>query len=262
VLSVAGTPNKVTITFSEPVTQASANATTNYSLTSGLAVTGAILDTNDPTKVVLTTGPQTLGTTYTLTVNNVLDRFNNSVAPNTQVTFRSSIVIDGSFDDWASVPLAFTDAQDSTESIDYKDVYIASDDQYIYLRVTLYSPGDPADFHNNLFIDVDSNPATGYGVGGIGSEMLIQSGGGYQEKNGGFNEGDINGLDYAIAPTGNATDFEFDSLETRLMPPADCPSSLTNSPRLPWRPRAPGFATKDIAPDSGGFVYTMLLRTK
>ena len=262
VLNVAGTPNKVTINFSEPVTPASANAITNYSLTSGLAVTGAILDTNDPSKVVLTTGPQTLGTTYTLTVNNVLDRFTNSVAPNTQITFRSSIVIDGSFGDWASVPLAFTDAQDSTESIDYKDVYIASDDQYIYVRVSLYSPGDPADFHNNVFIDADNNPATGFGVGGIGSEMLIQSGVGYQEKNGGFNEGDINGLDYAIAPTGNATDFEFRFSRNATYATGGLAVFTTNSLTIALEAESSGFATKDIAPDSGGFVYTIAAGTQ
>jgi len=203
-----------------------------------------------------------LGTTYTLTVNHVVDRFNNSVGPNTQVTFRSGIIIDGSFDDWASVPLAFTDAQDSTESIDYKDVYIASDDRYIYLRVTLYSPGDPADFHNNLFIDADNNPATGYGFGGIGSEMLIQSGAGYQEKNGGFNEGDINGLDYAIAPTGNATDFEFRFSRNATYATGGLPVFTTNSLTIALEAESSGFATKDTAPDSGGFVYTVAAGTQ
>jgi len=256
VLSVVGTPNTVTLNFSEPVTQASANATSNYLFSGALALVAATQDPLDPTVVVLTTGPQTLGASYTLTLNNILDRFNNSIAPNTHVTFVSRVVIDGSFDDWASVPLAFTDPQDSTESIDYKDVYITNDDQYIYMRVTLYSPGDPFDFHNNLFIDADSNPATGFAVGGIGSEMLIQSGAGYQEKNGAFNEGFINGLDYAIAPTGNATDFEFRFSRNATYAEDGLPVFTTNSITFALEAESSGFATKDIAPDTGGFLYT------
>ena len=38
--------------------------------------------------------------------------------------------------------------------------------------------------------------------------MLIQSGSGYQQKNGGFNEGGINGLDWSSAPVGEGTEFE------------------------------------------------------
>jgi hypothetical protein len=203
----------------------------------------------------LTTSQQTLGTTYTLSLNNILDRFNNPIAPNTQVTFRCRITIDGSFDDWATVPLAFTDPQDSTESIDYKDVYITSDDQYIYMRVTLYAPGNPADFHNNLFLDADNNPATGFGVGGIGSEMLIQGGGGYQETNGVFNEGGINGLDYAIAPTANATDFEFRFSLKATYATDGLSVFTTNALTFALEAESSGFATKDIAPDAGGFLF-------
>jgi hypothetical protein len=256
VLSVTGTPNKVTISFSEPLTQASANAITNYTLSGALAVTGANQDTNNPTQVTLTTSPQTIGATYTLILNNVLDRFINPIAPNTQVSFRSSIVIDGSFDDWASVPLAFTDPQDSTESIDYQDVYVATDESYIYVRVTLYSSGDPADFHNNLFIDADNDPTTGYLFGGIGSEMLIQSGAGYQEKGGSFNEGDINGLDYSIAPAGDATDFEFRFSRNATYALSGLPVFTTNSFAIALEAESSGFATKDTAPDFGGFIAT------
>jgi hypothetical protein len=262
VISISGTPNKVTVTFSEPVAQASANTTNNYSFNGGLTVLAANQDPLDPTVVVLSTGPQTIGTSYTLTLNNVTDRFGNSIAPNTQVTFRSQIIIDGSFDDWASVPLAFTDAQDSTESIDYKDVYVANDDQYIYMRVTLYTSGNPADFHNNLFIDADNDPATGFGVGGIGSEMLIQSGGGYQEKNGAFNEGDINNLDYSIAPAGNATDFEFRFSRNAVYATGGLPVFTTNALTFALEAESSGFATKDIAPDSGGFLYTFASPTQ
>src|SRR5204863_8570166 len=139
---------------------------------------------------------------YTLTVNDIFDRFNNRIAANTRQTFRSSIVIDGSFDDWASVPLAFTDPQDSTESLDYKDVYITNDDDFIYLRVTLWAPGDLSDFHNNIFIDADLDVATGFPFSGIGSDLLIQGGGGYEQQPLMFNNGTASALDWLLAPAG------------------------------------------------------------
>ncbi len=67
------------------------------------------------------------------------------------------------------MPLALTDPQDSTDSTDYKDVYITSDDDYIYLRVTLYVPSDFTIFYNNIFIDADNDATTGYPVRGAGS---------------------------------------------------------------------------------------------
>jgi hypothetical protein len=125
------------------------------------------------------------------------------------------------------------------------------------MRVSLYSAGNPADFHNNLFIDADNNPATGFGVGGVGSEMLIQSGAGYQEKDGGFNEGDIDGLDYAIAPTGDATDFEFRFSRNATYATSGLPVFTTNALTFVLEAESSGFATKDLAPDSGGFLFAI-----
>src|SRR6185369_877293 len=80
-----------------------------------------------------------------------------------------------------------------------------------YVRFTLYASGDPFTSHNNVFIDADNDLTTGFhAVGGlIGSEVLIQSGTGYQEKNGTFNDGSGVTLDWLAAPTAAATDFEF-----------------------------------------------------
>ena len=99
------------------------------------------------------------------------------------------ITIDGSFDDWAGIPAAFEDLSDTMNSIDYAAVYVANDTNYLYLRFTLYAPGHPFTSHENIFIDADNNLATGFSVRGIGSEILIQSGVGYEERAGGFNDG-------------------------------------------------------------------------
>jgi hypothetical protein len=38
--------------------------------------------------------------------------------------------------------------------------------------------------------------------------MVFESGAGYDERNGRFNAGVVNGLDWAFSPPGNAADFE------------------------------------------------------
>jgi hypothetical protein len=120
------------------------------------------------------------------------------------------ITIDGSFGDWAGVPVAYTQAQDVFNVVAYKDIYIANDEDYLYVRFTIYgSPTNVFTSLQNCFFNSDSNNATGYSAHGTGSEMLIQGGTGYQEKNGGFNEGAINGLDWVGSPMGAGTEFEF-----------------------------------------------------
>jgi len=223
----------------------------------GLSVVSAAVDTNDATKVVLATSPQALGQTYTITVNNVLDRFNNAVAANTRQTFKSSIVIDGSFDDWANVPLAFTDPQDATDSLDYKDVYVTHDDKYIYMRLTFWAPGDLSDFHNNIFIDADQDVTTGYSFSGIGSDVLIQSGAGYEQVAGTFNNGTVSGLDWQIAPQGPASEVEFRISRSAIYDSSGSPVFKTNVIAFALESENAGFATRDVAPDAGGFAYTV-----
>ncbi|MEI6391929.1 MAG: Ig-like domain-containing protein [Verrucomicrobiota bacterium] len=207
IAAVEGAPNKVQITFSKPVTLATAGAVTNYSLNGGLAVLSATPNTLNPSKVTLATSPQSRGTIYTLTVKGVTDEAGSPIAPNSQMTFVSSIMIDGSFDDWQGVPLLLSNDAGDPSATDFKDVYAFNDANYIYFRLTLWEPSDLLSSQNNIFIDTDNNPATGNTFWG-GSELLIQGGVGYQEKNGGFNEGLINGLDFISANSGN-TNYEF-----------------------------------------------------
>jgi hypothetical protein len=252
ITSIAGSPNTVIIQFNEPVDATTANVASNYQITGGAMVQSAAIDPNDPTRVILTTTGQTLGSKYTLNVAEVKDRFNNVISPSAQ-SFTSTIVIDGSFDDWAGLQILATDAQESPAAgTDFKDIWATSDADHIYIRFTLYAPGDPSTFLNNIFVDADNDSATGYGAFGIGSEMLIQSGAGYQEKNGGFNEGGINGLDFAISPEGSGTDFEL-----RISRHATYANDATlvfasDSIRFVLETENPSFSTTDTAPDSGG----------
>lgn len=118
------------------------------------------------------------------------------------------ITVDGSFTDWTDVPLAYSQAQPPGDIVAFKDLYICNDQNYLYIRFSLYNSTNPFTSKQNIFIDADDNSATGYSAHGIGSEMLIQSGTGYRETNGVFNAGAINGLSWLASPTGSGTDFE------------------------------------------------------
>src|SRR6266487_6912889 len=71
-------------------------------------------------------------------------------------TFKN-INVDGSFADWAGVPLLASDPMDNPTAVDYKDIYVANDDNYLYIRFTLYMSADAFTFHQNIFIDADNN---------------------------------------------------------------------------------------------------------
>src|SRR5438309_766092 len=119
------------------------------------------------------------------------------------------ITVDGNFSDWAGVPVAYTQPPDTSQSIAYTNIYVANDENYLYIRFAISTSDDPFTARQNIFIVADNNTVTGFGAGGyVGSEMLIQGGAGYQEKNGGFNEGGINALGWLAAPAAPATEFE------------------------------------------------------
>ncbi len=245
----------IAVTFSEPVDATSAAQTDNYHLGGGLQVVSAAPNSENPAEVILTTTAQTFGVRQCLTVSGVSDLFNNPIVAGTTVAFVSTIAIDGSFDDWAAVPLAYADAVDSTTASDYQSIFITNDARYIFIRVQLHAPSDLAIFYNNIFVDGD-NSSSGYPFR-IGSEMLIQGGAGYQQKNGTFNEGAINGLDWAIQPGGVGADFEFRISRNATYASDGLPVFTAPAIGLVFDAENTSFQTVDTAPDSGGLLYTL-----
>jgi len=259
VTEISGTPNQIVIAFSEPVTESSATNRANYNLSGGLTLNGIVWSPDAPNTVTLQTSAQTLGTHYTVTLNNIADRFGNVIVANTAQTFASRIVIDGSFDDWANIPPAVSDPQDSTESTDFRDVYVSNDADYLYLRVTLYTPSDLGIFYNNIFIDADNDPATGYSFQGrLGSDLLVQGGGGYKEESGVFNAGDVTDLGWVIAPEGEATDFELRiSRHAKYAGDGSFVFSQTPGSTIAFilESENTSFSTRDTAPDTEVLSY-------
>ncbi|MCL4439238.1 MAG: Ig-like domain-containing protein [Firmicutes bacterium] len=74
----APTDHNVDVVFNEPLNPASAQTISNYSISPGLNITGAVLQADNKT-VRLTTATQVFGTNYTVTVNNVSDISGNAM---------------------------------------------------------------------------------------------------------------------------------------------------------------------------------------
>jgi len=70
------------------------------------------------------------------------------------------ITIDGSFEDWAGVAPAYLDVEDAIGQFDFNEVYVANDDQYLYVRVKLHAQADYGASHHHVLIDADADSAT------------------------------------------------------------------------------------------------------
>jgi hypothetical protein len=118
------------------------------------------------------------------------------------------ITIDGAFDDWLGVPASKIDDADAEGKFDFKEVAIANDDDYLYVRVRLHSPSSYSGFNHQVLVDTDADGSTGHAWGGVGSELFIENGASYQQKNGAFNEGSGSNLGWSVSPSGSSTQFE------------------------------------------------------
>lgn len=124
-------------------------------------------------------------------------------------TFRY-LGINGDTADWNGVPV-LASAPPTGAPVDFASVQAANDNLYLYLRFTLHTAATPfSDYNTHIFVDTDDNPLTGYHPPGLalGSELLIESGAGYDERNGAFNAGGVNALGWLLSPPGAGTNFE------------------------------------------------------
>lgn len=260
--TIAAAANQIVVTFSEPVDTVTAQNATNYSVSGGVTVLSAVQNTLNTAQVTLTTGvAMNLGTVYTLTVNNATDVFGNAAYVSGQ--FTRVITIDGSFSDWVGVTPVYSSGAPSgfSGAADFKDIYMYDDANYYYFRVTLWTdiaPGSgqfPA--YVNMFFDTDNNVGTGYGPGALGSEMLIQSGIGYQEKNGGFNDGfGINNLNWHCLPSSPGTNFEFSISKAATFASDSTPVFTTNVLNFIFQGMNTSFVVVNQVPASGVNTYT------
>jgi hypothetical protein len=118
------------------------------------------------------------------------------------------ITVDGDFEDWFGVPVADVDEMDADGEFDIKDVSIANDEDYLYIRIRLHGASNYADFNHQVLVDTDADGGTGHPWGGVGSELFVENGSSYQQKGGRFNEGAGSNLGWKVSPGGSQTQFE------------------------------------------------------
>jgi hypothetical protein len=249
----------------------SSGAAMNFQTATKLAQVSASL----PTNYTLGTGPGSYP--YSFTVNGLTNgvtyyfavRAEDSAAPaheDTNIvtistvpgTTQSSgnyrhITIDGSFEDWAGVPVEYQGSA-TTNPVSFSQVQFANDTNYLYGHVTLFSPYPIfSDYYTHFFVDADDNAQTGYQVTGVsfGSEMMIESGLGYDQRNGSFNAGNISSTGWAIAANSAQTEFEFQVSLAALNPDGSKVFSSNAIRLLLQDNRGPAFAVET------GLPYTL-----
>jgi len=167
----------------------------------------------------------------------------------------AAIAIDGAFADWQGIAASATDAtgDHGAASVDYMDFFGTNDCDNLYLRVRAASPyAFATGNHWGIFFDTDMNAATGYAFGGtMGSEFLLQGTSLFDQRGGGFNEGE-QAVAVAMAPTGAAGEIEF---AIPLAATFDNGAPLLPAPGSTIRARfysdTAAFQTTETMPDGG-----------
>jgi hypothetical protein len=86
--------------------------------------------------------------------------------------------------------------------------------------------------------------------------LLVQSGYSYQQKNGGFNEGGINALNWTCLPAAPGTNFEFSISRAATYASDSAPVFTTNVLNFLFQGMTPAFVPLNLAPSSGVISFT------
>lgn len=260
ITGIAVGATKLVVDFSEPLDSLTAANPLKYSISGGVNVLGAALSPGSANQVILTTSAINFGARYTLSVNGVKDLFGN--AAETAADFTRHITIDGDFSDWEGIPPIYTsDTSGVAGAADFRAVYAFDDVNNYYFRVTLWQdiPADAGQFpdYANTYYDTDNDVSTGYLPGVVGSEMLTQSGFGYQEKNGTFNDQfGINDLNWFCLPASTNSDFEFSISRAATYASDNLPVFTTNVLNLHFEGQTTLWNAVNEAPLGGVMSYT------
>jgi endonuclease/exonuclease/phosphatase family metal-dependent hydrolase len=165
------------------------------------------------------------------------------------------IHLDGYFDDWTALTPVHDDSNDDTGVVDFGRIWVANDQDYLYIRFETEGEVQPDEQQNmRLYLDTDLNAGTGRAFGGIGAELVWEFGG----RDGTFDKGAANNqtidqgdLGILIGPTVSNTEFEV-ALPRDVQPSSGVPLFGGDTVRFLLRDLDSG----DLAPSSGSISYT------
>ena len=121
------------------------------------------------------------------------------------------IYIDGTYNDWENAIYFQEDEQLSGVEIDFLKFTVANDNDFLFIKIDFSNEIDLTD-NNEIYLDIDAdnNPATGWQINGIGSEMDWNFG----QRFGYLNEGSsweyiyFSDIQLRLLPTVTSTSFE------------------------------------------------------
>jgi endonuclease/exonuclease/phosphatase family metal-dependent hydrolase len=164
------------------------------------------------------------------------------------------IQVDGFFEDWAAVPVAHDDSNDDAGPVDFGRIWVANDQDYLYIRFETEGEVQPDEQQNlRLYLDTDMNAGTGTSFNGIGAELMWEFG----WREGTFKPGSSYTVEHAdiglmVGPTVSSTEFEVALRRDAI--PAGGQSLFTGANiRFILRDMDSG----DIAPSSGSVSYSL-----
>jgi len=85
----------------------------------------------------------------------------------------SPITIDGQFEDWTSVPVAYSDISGDGIDEDFAELKITNDNDFLFLKFSFHNSEQLLQDLNNirLYIDTDNNNQSGLQIHGIGADL-------------------------------------------------------------------------------------------
>jgi endonuclease/exonuclease/phosphatase family metal-dependent hydrolase len=188
-----------------------------------------------------------------------------SVQADNPPTF-ARMIIDGEYEDWAGVPVAFEDPTgDNANSVaDFGRVWMANDDEYVYLRFDIGALTNLPTISGPVRIcfDLDRSPATGWAVGRMGSDfaLLFPERYGVESTSVRWEAAKLTNADLSLvtAPTVAGTQFELCVRRDAVLPVRGTPVFDGPDFDILLEGQDTGGVTGDWAPD-GGLPHTYVM---
>jgi len=167
------------------------------------------------------------------------------------------IKIDGDFSDWQTTPdYSDTVGDIGSGTVDFKDIFIANDENYLYIRFSITNKVDiDREGKTILYIDTDNNSSTGESINGIGADLVWK----FASKKGTFygNNGSETvywtDLDYLQSSIISTSEYELRFKRDAVINEENVFSSDTIKIVLADKT---GDTDNDFAPDSNSIIYT------